>query len=601
MKIRKVLALLLVLVLLMVGCSNKQEEPQEVAKEKETAQLDVELDIVFMTGWGDKDCTIVKDQLEKLGLKVNLVQTPDYATYLEKVSKGNFDLAFTSWTTVTGNPDYAVRSLFTPGGDYNNSGLADQKVEELILKAGTETPEEYVKTYGGFEKHMMDNAYNVPLYSKNKIQAYNKAVLKPGRENVRLSKSRSMVWEKLDFNDISKRKTDPIITQQRLGNLTSFDPIKGNDGSINMLNTNMYVRLVNLTDDDVVTSEGSLSYEHAIAEGNKSYYFILRDDINFAKTQNGNVVDSGELVGGEDVVYHLSRAKDKNSVPEHRTYTLHGNMKEISIVTDISELEATKISSGKTIKEVLESKVPSGSISELVESKEEVDNSNGKYQVVRVETKEAFPQVLNFLAHQSAGITSKAQVSKINDNGGMYGDQNEALKDDHLRTSGPYCLYYKDDQVIKFKKNPAYMVGTDHEPRAEEIHVKIIPDANAAVQALFSGEIHVLYAVSSLHYDKVKNDPNLDIIEIESNSAYYLIFNLDEKYQSEVLDMNLRKAILNAIDPKAYITIVQSGRAVEITSTVTPLIKNIEGYNKVEKPTSIDKAEEYLRNYGENK
>lgn len=145
------------------------------------------------------------------------------------------------------------------------------------------------------------------------------------------------------------------------------------------------------------------------------------------------------------------------------------------------------------------------------------------------------------------------------------------------------------------------MIGTEHEPRADEIHVKIIPDISAAVQALFSGEIHVLYAVPSLHYDKIEKDPNLDIIEIESNSAYYLIFNLDEKYQSEVLDMNLRKAILNAIDPKAYITIVQSGRAVEITSTVTPLIKNIDGYTKVEKPTSTEMAKEYLKVYGENK
>lgn len=452
MKFRKILVLFLILALFMTGCSGKQEEPKKTAKEKENAPLDVELDLVYMTGWGDKDCTIVKDQLEKIGLKVNLVQTPDYATYSEKVFNGNFDIAFTSWTTVTGNPDYAVRSLFTAEGDYNNSGLADPKIEELILKAGTETPGEYVKTYGEFEKHMMENAYNVPIYSKNKIQAYNKAILKPGRENVRLSKSRSMVWEKLDFNDISKRKTDAVITQQRSGNLTSLDPIKGNDGSINMLNTNLYVRLVNLTDDDVVASEGSLSYEHAIAEGNTYYYFVLRDDINFAKVENDDVVDSGELVGGEDVVYHLSRAKDKNSVPEHRTYTLHGNMKEISIVTDLSELESTKISSGKTIREVLESKVPSGSISELVLSKDDVDNSMGKYQVVRVETKEAFPQVLNFLAHQSAGITSKAQVSKINDSGGIYGDQNEALKDDHLRTSGPYCIFYKDDQVIKFKK-----------------------------------------------------------------------------------------------------------------------------------------------------
>lgn len=601
MKMKRILVLLLALMLILTACGTKQTGSQDTAKGNEVEPLDLTLDFLFMAGWGDKDATIVKDQLEKLGIKVNLVQTPDYATYSEKLANGDYDMAFSGWTTVTGNPDYAVRSLFTPGGDYNNSGLADPKVEELILKAATQTPSEYVKTYGEFEQYMMDNAYIVPVYSANKIQAYNKEVLKPGRENVRLSKSRSMVWEKFDFNDTSKRTTTPVLLSQTSGNLTSLDPIKGNDGSINTLNTNMYVRLVNLTDDDVVTSDGSLSYEHAIAEGNKYYYFVLRDDISFAKVQNGDVVDSGELVGAEDVVFHLNRAKDKDSVPEHRTYTLHGNMKEISIVTDLAELESTKTASGKTLKEIFDSEVPSGSISELAASKNDVDNSKGKYQVVRVETVEPFPQVLNFLAHQSAGITSEAQVTKINGNGGAYGDQNEAIKDDHLRTSGPYCLYYKDDQIMKFKKNPAYMVGTEHEPKVDEIHVKIIPDTSAAVQALFSGEIHVLYGVPSLHYDKINNESKLDITEIESNSASYIIFNLDEKYQRPVLDMNLRKTILNAIDPKAYITIVQSGRAVEITSTVTPLIKNIEGYEKVEKPNSTEKAKEYLKAYSENK
>lgn len=601
MKMKKILVLLLALMLVLTACGTKQTDSQDAAKGNEDKPLDLTLDFLFMAGWGDKDATIVKDQLEKLGIKVNLVQTPDYATYSEKLGNGDYDMAFSGWTTVTGNPDYAVRSLFTPGGDYNNSGLADPKVEELILKAATQTPSEYVKTYGEFEQYMMDNAYIVPVYSANKIQAYNKEILKPGRENVRLSKSRSMVWEKFDFNDTSKRKTAPVLLSQTSGNLTSLDPIKGNDGSINTLNTNMYVRLVNLTDDDVVTSDGSLSYEHAIAEGNKAYYFVLRDDISFAKVQNGDVVDSGELVGAEDVVFHLNRAKDKDSVPEHRTYTLHGNMKEISIVTDLAELENTKTASGKTLKELFDGEVPSGSISELVASKNDVDNSKGKYQVVRVETVEPFPQVLNFLAHQSAGITSEAQVTKINGNGGTYGDQNEAIKDDHLRTSGPYCLYYKDDQIMKFKKNPAYMVGTEHEPKVDEIHVKIIPDTSAAVQALFSGEIHVLYGVPSLHYDKIKNESKLDITEIESNAASYIIFNLDEKYQRPVLDMNLRKTILNAIDPKAYITIVQSGRAVEITSTVTPLIKNLEGYEKVEKPTSDDKAKEYLKAYSQSK
>ena len=128
---------------------------------------------------------------------------------------------------------------------------------------------------------------------------------------VRLAKSRAIAWETIDFNDKSKRETDPLIVQQAIGTLTSLDPIKGNDGSINTFNTNMYVRLVNLTDDDVVVSDGSLSYNHSIAEGNSDYYFLLRDDLNFAAIRDGKAVDTGERVGADDVSFSLNRAKDQ--------------------------------------------------------------------------------------------------------------------------------------------------------------------------------------------------------------------------------------------------------------------------------------------------
>ena len=101
----------------------------------------------------------------------------------------------------------------------------------------------------------------------------------------------------------------------------------------------MYVRLVNLTDDDVVVSEGSLSYNHSIAEGNSDYYFLLRDDINFAAITDGKAVDTGERVGADDVIFSLNRAKDPNSVPDHRTYSLHEHIKDVEVVTDLAELE----------------------------------------------------------------------------------------------------------------------------------------------------------------------------------------------------------------------------------------------------------------------
>ena len=67
------------------------------------------------------------------------------------------------WTTVTGNPDYAVRSVFKTGGDY--SIMAYPKIDKLIDKAATQTAEEYTETYKQLEQRLVvDKAYIAPLY-----------------------------------------------------------------------------------------------------------------------------------------------------------------------------------------------------------------------------------------------------------------------------------------------------------------------------------------------------------------------------------------------------------------------------------------------------
>lgn len=526
----------------------------------------------------EKDANIVRDQLTKAGFTVELNIQPDYSSYQAQQDAGNYDLCITGWTTVTGNPDYAVRSLFKTGADYNKGPVADADVDSLVDKAATETAEEYAKTYKELEQLLVDEkAYIAPLYTLIKTQAVNKEKVK----NVRLSKSRSMVWEAIDFVDESKRDTQPLMLSQAISDLTSLDPIKGNDGSINTLNTNMYVRLVNLTDDDKVVSDGSLSYNHAIADGNSEFYFVLRDDINFAKVENEKPVDSGERVGAEDVVFSLERAKNKDSVPDHRTYSLHENMDKIEIVTDLAELDKKVSGEETTLKEALEKglKAP---ISSLEGDKTAVNNASGKYQVVKVTTKNPFPQVLNYLAHQSAGIVSKKQVEAVNtydvatfdrSKDIAYGDATTVTKgatyNNTLATSGPYIMTYKDDYEAVFEKNPAYMPGTENAPKIQTIKVKFIKDKDSELSALRSGEIDVLYTVPVDKFDLVKNDPKLELQEIKSNGVQYITFNLKEG--AVTADENVRKAVLYTINQDEILAVFNNN-VLKAYSTLSPLV-----------------------------
>lgn len=604
---KRSITLLLVAVLMLgalTGCNVKTKEQVTTGGSDGSSNVSaVDITLLAMSS-NEKDLNILRDQLSKAGFNVKLNLQPDYGSFTGQKDAGNYDLAISGWTTVTGNPDYAVRSLFTTGGDYNDYGLSDSELDRLVEEASTQTPEEYAKTYKELEKVLVeDNAYIIPLYSNYKSQAINKEVLK--LDSVRLSKSRSLPWEELDFVDESKRTTEPFLFSQTMSSLTSLDPIKGNDGSINIINTNMYVRLVNLTDDDEVTSEGSLSYNNVIADGNTEYYFILRDNVKFAKVQDKKAVDSGELVGAEDVVFSLERAKDKNSVPDHRTYSLHSSMDKIEIVTDIQELESKNVSGQSiTVKEALEKGLPS-SISQIVADKKDVNNAEGKYQVVKVTTNKPFPQVLNYLAHQSAGIVSKAQVEAINtydvatydrNKDIAYGDQTTitegATYNNTLAVSGPYIAIYKNDYEVVFEKNPGYMAGTKHEPRISKVVVKFIKDADSSLSAFRSGEVHLLYSVPEDKYSLVENDPKLHLQKRPSNGVSYAFFNL--KGNSKFSDVNLRKAVLYSVNQDEFLAVYDNLK-IKAYSTLSTLVDTGNVHN-----ADPDKTKEFLSKYWES-
>ncbi|MBH5318795.1 hypothetical protein I6N90_13390 [Paenibacillus sp. GSMTC-2017] len=600
--------LILSLSIMLSGCKvTTKEEATEVPKptqgtEVVTDNKAVDIELLGMSA-NEADLNIVRDQLTKNGFNVKLNVQADYGSYKAQQDAGNFDIALTSWTTVTGNPDYAVRSLFKTGGDY--SILADSEIDALIEEASAQTPDQYKETYKKFEEKLVfEKAYIAPLYSSLKAQALNQEVL--NKDSVRISESRSLPWEDLDFKDPSKRTTDTLVLQSTIPTLTSLDPIKGNDGSINIINTNSNVRLLNLTDDDKITSVGSLSLNHAIAEGNSDYYFILRDDINFAAIKDKAVVNTGERVGADDVIFSLNRAKDKNSVPDHRTYTLHEHIKNIELVTDPAVLDATKVSGGSdTVKSALEKGLGT-KISALVADKTQASNKDGKYQVVKLSTTKPFPQVLNYLAHQSAGIVSKKQVEKINtydvanfdvNKDIPYGDQNTVTEgskyNNTLNTSGPYILSHKNDYEAIFYKNPGYMKGTEHEPNISTIKIRFIKDADSALSALRSGEIHIYYGVSETKFDVVKGDSKLALQTVPSNAASYLLFNTKNRPIAESAD--LRKAVLYSINQDEFLA-YYSGNKFKAVSTLSPIVQT-----GLELKADPAKAKEFLNAYKASK
>ncbi|MGE7927007.1 ABC transporter substrate-binding protein [Lysinibacillus xylanilyticus] len=594
---KRLLVFLFIAVLALTGCVQTKTEV-EGSKDDSKGKGKKSIEVLGMAA-SEEDMNIVRDQLVKNGFDVKLNIQPDYGSFSAQKEAGNYDLALSSWTTVTGNPDYAVRGLFKTGGDY--STVSDSKLDALIEEASTLTGDEAAAKYKELEQLLVfDQAYIAPLYISNKYQGIYSELVNP--KTVHLPKSRAQVWESIEFNDSSKNATEPLILHQTISSLTSLDPIKGNDGSINTLNTNMYVRLVNLTDTDDVVSDGSLSYNHAIAEGNQEYYFILRDDINFAAVKDGTAVDTGELVSAEDVVFSLNRAKDPKSVPDHRTYSLHENIETVEIVSDLAELQKKKVAgSDQSVLDALSQHLPA-SVTQLAKDKGTVNNAAGAYQIVKITTPTPFPQVLNYLAHQSGGIVSEKQVTSINtydvasynpDKDIAYGDQTTVTEgtayNNHLYASGPYILVKKNDYEAQFVKNPAYRVGSEYEPKIAKINVRFIADIDSALSALRNGEIHILQSVPETKLDIVKSDSKLTLHTADSNAVSYLLMNTSGRAVSDSAD--LRKAILYSINQDEFISYYQGNKKLAV-STVSPLVNT--GL-KLEADSA--KVKEYLKAY----
>lgn len=579
------------ILLILISCSSSQQSANNV-----------DVQIIGMA-INEKELNVMRDILSKNGFNPKINMLPDYASFVGQLDANNYDIAINSWNTVTGNPDYAVRSLFISGGDYNHSKISNEKLDSLIEKASTENYEEAKITYNDVEKVIIDeNAYIIPLYNRVKTQAFNKRVL--DENTVNIYKAASLNISEMSFIDKSKNETDPLYVSQTLSTLTSLDPIKGNDGSINMINNQMYIRIVNLTTNDQITTRYSLSYNYAIAQGNKDYYFILRDDVYFAKVENRQAVNTGERVGASDVVFSLNRAKDRNSVPNHRTYSLHSSMEKISIVTDINELRNTKTENSDVYTE-LSQNLPAP-ITSLTSVSSQANNKNGVYQVVKVTTIKPFPQVLNYLAHQSAGIVSEKQIKKVNTykvenydpkNDIAYGDESTitegASYNNTLVVSGQYIAIYKNDYEIVLERNPAFMKDTIYYPNIKTLNIKFIRDLDASVSALRSGDIYVLYDIIPDKLKVIESDSNLLLQKIPSNALIFAFINMSDGHITS--DVNIRKAILYSIDQNAFIA-VNDNYGYRAYTTISPLIDTGNILNQ-----DRDKVKEYLKAYEENK
>ncbi|MBQ7903839.1 MAG: hypothetical protein IJ362_08925 [Oscillospiraceae bacterium] len=562
---KKLIALVLsaVMALSLVACggSNSDETTELLPVQPETVKI-------LAQSTREAEVNIMRDQLEHAGFVVEVDMQPDYSSVSAARDKGDYDLCISGWSTGTGNLDYAVRGILHSTGDYNYSPVIDEEVDRLIDLGASQTQAQAVETYLALETRIIDEmAYMIPLYSPKSVAAFNKNVIDV--DNLKVYKSSGPLWWEYRYKDASQNETRPIVFTQQNAVMSTLDPVQGNDASMGTACGANYAKLISLDVDDSFRLEGTASYSYAIAEGNSEFYFLLRDDIYFGAVKDGEVYNTGVRAGGEDVVYSLERASNKDSVPSHKTFTLHNHLAKIEVLTDLGELSAKLDSdTGATVLETLQKGID-GEIGTLVAKDEDADNAAGKYQVVKITTTEAFPQVLNFLCHNSAGIVCKEQVEKYNAKfmkDGKFDVSNYDISKDvcygdfaafkngdteMLWCSGPFVMTKVDDYGATFVMNPGFKAGEEDRPTIKTYYLKFIMDQTAATSAFRAGEIDALTSVNANDVATLQADENFDVRIKDANSTYYCYVNMREG--SKFNNLDLRKAVLYAINQNDFI------------------------------------------------
>lgn len=163
-------------------------------------------------------------------------------------------------------------------------------------------------------------------------------------------------------------------------------------------------------------------------------------------------------------------------------------------------------------------------------------------------------------------------------------------------TNGPFALteWSHNDKIV-MQKNDAWHGAADVE--VEEIDWKIITDANAALSSFLAGDLDMV-GLGTGELIKQATAAGATIQSYTDGSAFYIYFNNNDQYLSNV---NLRRALFNAIDAQKEIDTVWQNDNEPMTSFTAPGVAAADGTPFASKVGELyapsrdqEKAKEYL-------
>lgn len=200
---------------------------------------------------------------------------------------------------------------------------------------------------------------------------------------------------------------------------------------------------------------------------------------------------------------------------------------------------------------------------------------------VIVKTKDPYSPILRNLAVPFAAIVPKAYIESV-------GDDEFAL---NPIGSGPYkFVSWKKGSNVKLQAFDDYFAG---KAATENLEMRVIPEASQRTIALETGEIDVAYDVQANDINKVKDNPDLELLEDSGLTCWYISFNQKKAPFDNKL---VRQAIRHAIDMPTIIQALVYGAGQPAGCLIAP---GVFGYSDEEPyEYDVEKAKELLKEAG---
>lgn len=120
---------------------------------------------------------------------------------------------------------------------------------------------------------------------------------------------------------------------------------------------------------------------------------------------------------------------------------------------------------------------------------------------------------------------------------------------------------------VRLVRNDLYWGG---KPKLAEVTFKVIPDSNAQLAQLLSGDVDLISVGNPETVDRIKSNKDL-VVDLSTANIYYFVAlnNNDERFQ----DARVRQALLYAIDRPAMIKSILKGYGQVATGPIAPIQK----------------------------